>query len=206
MMDVSKLVSGQNLLVLKYSTKIKKDIIDEHKALIDKNGYCWYGKLGNATSEQIVSSIKGADNPAIILYTKGKLFLCDFVEMTTSRPSSGYPAYYDKEYIYPSCFFKLTSIDEAPLDILGYLIVRSSGRILSDIFSKQCMASTLFVAYKKVEELPSIPKNKVAKGQAVPKTEICKYSQNRICECRKSVNFRYPCERPMTCLCREEAN
>ena len=205
-MDASKLVSGQNLLVLKYSTKLKKDIIDQHKALIDKNGYCWYGKIGGITSEQIVYSLKAADNPAIILYTKGKLFLCDFIEMTTDRPSSGYPAYYDEEYIYPSCYFKLKSIDEASLGILDYLIVRSSGRILSNIFSKQCMASTFFVAYEKVEELPPMPEIKTTKRKGVVTTEICKYSRKGICGCRKSVNYRYSCERPMTCICREEAN
>lgn len=205
-MDASKLVPGQNLLVLKYSTSIKKDIIEEHKALIKKNGYCWYGKIGSTTSDKIVSAIKAADNPAIILYTKGSLFLCDFEEMVTSRPDSGYPLYYDKEYIYPTCYFKLRSIDAAPLEMLDRMIVRSSGRKLSDIFSRQCMASTLFVAYEKVDDLPLLPKTQRQRKRPITSTQFCKYSRKGICGCRKSVNYQYACERPMTCCCREEAD
>ena len=164
-MDVTKLVRGQNILVLRYSPSIKKDIIEQHQTLIEKLGYCWYGKLGGVTSREIISAITASDNPSILLYSKGKAFLCGVSGMGTTKPKTGYPKYYDDEYIYPSCYFKLISIDPVDLCILDELYVRSSERRLSDVLSNRCRSSSFFVSYREIQKIPnSLKSNEISRS------------------------------------------
>lgn len=198
-MNENKLVKGQNVLVLRFSPNIKKDIIEQHQDIISKLGFCWYGKLGGVTSEHVIHAIMQTPNPMIMLYCKGRVFLCDFVEMTTEKPKNGYPEYYDTELLYPSCYFKLTSIESVDMDILSHFYVRSSERKLSDVFSHQCMSSTLFVAYEEIIDLPKyVKKTKVHDYNSLGKEE-CRYKKRGICTLTSSINYNYECERPSSC-------
>ena len=146
-MNVNKLLNGQKLLVLRYAPKYKHDIIEQHQKLIKKLGYCWYGKLSGASSKKTIDELMNAPTPMILLYTKGKAYLCILDGYSIDKPIDGYPSYYDEEYLFPCCFYKFISIEEVNLSILDNLLVDRSGRKLSDVFSKQCMASSLLVSY-----------------------------------------------------------
>ena len=77
-MDVTKLVRGQNILVLRYSPSIKKDIIEQHQTLIEKLGYCWYGKLGGVTSREIISAITASESIDIALFKRESISMWSF--------------------------------------------------------------------------------------------------------------------------------
>ncbi len=196
-MQLSKLETGQCLLVLRYSLSYKKNIIDLHKELIEKQGFVWYGKLGNETSQKIIAEIFAAKNPALLLFKKDKAFLCGVEEITGNKPQSGYPKYYDDEYICPGCYYKLTSIDEVEVDIINELIVRSSKRLLSDTLSRQCTSSCFFVSYKellplKAKSIKKPEKRKLSKND-------CIFKRSGKCTNRSFINFGYECERPSEC-------
>lgn len=200
-MMISDLEIGQNILVLRYSLNIRKTIIEDHKEVIDSEGFCWFGKMGSVTSNHIIDAVLAASKPAIVLYKKGHLYLCSFEAITTNKPQSGIPTYYESEYVIPSCYFKLTEIEEAPLELLEHLIVRSSKRKLSDIFSGQCMASSFFVSYDKIEDIPNSTKtgNKRVEKLKSNDDDSCKYLLDGICRNKKSTNYTYLCERPLNC-------
>ena len=85
--------------------------------------------------------------------------------MGTTKPKTGYPKYYDDEYIYPSCYFKLISIDPVDLCILDELYVRSSERRLSDVLSNRCRSSSFFVSYKEIQKIPnSLKSNEISRS------------------------------------------
>ena len=138
------------------------------------------------------------DHPALLLYCKGNAYLCELEAFTTEKPHGGYPKYYDDEYIYPCCYFKLKSIDSVSLDILHHLIIRSSGRLLSDVFSGQCTASTFFVAYDEVVELPRF-EGEVHKKKQSQNKGGCVYQREGKCTLFGFINYKYDCDRPSTC-------
>ena len=197
-MTPDKLAHGQNLLLLRYSTDLKSSVIEEHSCIIEKYGYVWYGKLSGITSDSILSAVMSADTPGIILYKKGKAFLCELADFTTSKPKEGYPKYYDDEYIFPCCYFKLKSIDEISMDLFEDIYVRSSKRSLKEVFSKQCMSSSLFVSYKEIKTLEKRKKVRGCKENKLGVNE-CVYRANGKCRLKSSINYEYDCEKPQSC-------
>lgn len=199
-MKVCNLDCGQNLLLLRYSSSLKESIIEEHRSLIDKQGYVWYGKLSGITSDRIISAVLSAEYPGIILYQKGKAYLCELSDFTINKPDEGYPKYYDEEYIFPTCYFKLKSMDEISLDVFDDLYVRSSKRSLTEVFSKQCMSSSLFVAYKEIKEIEvSDAIKRETKKTKLGKNE-CMYRTEGICNLQSFINYGYTCEKPQSCI------
>lgn len=152
-MEINDLEKGQTLLVLRYSLLPKNNIIELHRELLEKNGFVWYGKLGAITSPMIVSELFTEKKPALMLYAKGNAYLCSLEQITNTKPRMGYPNYYDEEYIFPSCYYKLTTIDRVDVSILDKLYVRSSKRQLSSTLSKQCTSSCFFVSYEEIQPL-----------------------------------------------------
>lgn len=69
-MKLNCIEKGQALLVLRFSFSYRNDIIEQHKNLIEKNGYVWYGKLGAVISNKIINEIMIAKKTAILLYSK----------------------------------------------------------------------------------------------------------------------------------------
>lgn len=197
-MKISELEHGQSLLVLRFSLSIKKDIIELHQQMLDKNGYVWYGKLGTVTSPKIVAETFVAKKPALLLYSKGKAYLCGVSEITGNKPQGGYPRYYDDEYIFPGCYYKLTSIDEVDEEILDKLIVRSSKRFLSDTLSRQCTSSCFFVSYEEILPLRSVTE-KTKKKKEKLQIDDCHYRNDGICRKNGFINYGYVCDNPSRC-------
>lgn len=197
-MKVKDLEKGQTILVLRYSLNYRKDIIEQHEMMLKKKGYVWYGKLGNVTSPKIVAEIMEEKNSALLLYTKGKAYLCALEKVSRNKPQGGYPNYYDEEYICPGCYYKLLSIDEVECNILNDLIVRSSQRVLSDTLSKQCTSSCFFVSYKELLPLKAIMTKKTDQSKKLSEDD-CIYKKEKMCKNTSCINFGYKCNKPSVC-------
>ena len=197
-MQITELEHGQALLVLRYSLSFKPDIIEIHQEMLKKNGYVWYGKLGAVTSPRIVAETFVAKNPALLLYSKGKAYLCGIAEITGNKPQGNYPKYYDDECIFPGCYYKLISIDEVDEEILNHLYVRSSKRVLSDTLSRQCTSSCFFVSYEEILPLKAKIEKKRTKNEKLSKDD-CRYKQDGKCQRNGFINFGYECTKPSGC-------
>lgn len=198
-MKITELEKGQALLVLRFSLSYRKNMIEEHQELIKRNGYVWYGKLGGVTSPKIISETFVAKRPALMLYSKGKAYLCDVKEISGNKPRTGYPEYYDTECICPGCYYKITSMDEIDEDILNHLYVRSSKRLLADTLSRQCTASCFFVSYEEIMPLRAGKKEETERIKKLSKHE-CIYRKDGICKRTGFINYGYTCDKPSNCI------
>lgn len=196
MMNISDLEKGQSFLVLRYSLSLKKDIIELHKELIEKNGYVWYGKLGSVTSPKIIAETFVAKKPALLLYTRGNAYLCGIEQITEKKPIDGYPQYYDDELLCPSCYYKLTSIDRVDESILDHLYVRSSKRLLSNTLSRQCTSSCFFVSYEEIQPLKASVEKK--HKELLPPDE-CRYRKEGVCRKNGYMKYGDACPTPSVC-------
>lgn len=71
--------------------------IAAHQAIIDKIGHVWYGKMGSAVSDKVISDIKRADQPRILLIRSGRTerYWAKVLEIQHTVPSlSEIPEYY----------------------------------------------------------------------------------------------------------------
>lgn len=91
------LKQGQKLIVLRYAKLPGIDCVGEHINEINKNGFCWFGKIGIIPSESILETVFSEETPIVALYTKGELHLARLEEVTLDKPSDAYPSYYEKE-------------------------------------------------------------------------------------------------------------
>lgn len=199
-MTPDKLVIGQNILLLRYSTSLCETIIEEHISMIKNNGYVWYGKLSGVTSNKILDAVLSAEHPALILYQKGAAFLCELEDFTTNKPAGGYPKYYEEEFIFPSCYFKLKSIEKLDMKVFDDIYVRSSKRNLTEVFSKQCMSSSLFVSYKEIKEIDyaNLKKHIDNMIKQLDKDD-CVYKVNSKCCNKNFINCGYDCNNANSC-------
>lgn len=94
-------LKGKKFLVVRYGNNIISDCIEKHKEVLVKEGYCWFGKIGTIPSEKSIKQVLNSEENYVVLYTKGKVFLCTFVDYTANKPTSAYPNYYD-EYLFGS--------------------------------------------------------------------------------------------------------
>ena len=150
-----QLEEGQKLLVLRYSDFLQKNCIQLHVDLIDKLGFCWFGKIGQRPSQKFITQIMAFDKPQILLHSSTKSFLCEVLEVTYDKPESGYPQYYEEALFRrnhnPSAYFKLKSIEQVPKNILKSFIVVSSKNYLS-LSLHRSMNSVFFVEYSNLNE------------------------------------------------------
>lgn len=197
-MNRKDLKRGQDILVLRYSTSVVDNCVEEHISIIKKLGYCWFGKVGNTPNDKMMSIILSYERPALLLYKKGKAYLCEMAGYTKNKPKEGYPSYYDEEHILARCYFKLVSIEEANLEILEQLIVKSSKRTLRDIYSGHCTSSFHFVSYKEI--IDSEPANSfiIEKREKLDKND-CIYRIDGMCSLKTCINYQYECDRPAFC-------
>ena len=191
-------------LVLRYANNIVPDCIEQHIKVFEETGYCWFGKLGKAPGEKILTQIvskEAKDN--IILYMRGKAFLCSCDEYSLKKPLEGYPLYYDTEFgrfgfSDPSIYFRLYGIKEIDLKKYKY-VVSSSKNALQDTLNKSM--NSFFVAEK-----GDPAKDKNLRGKEVNKeilsteTNDCVYKKEKKCTLKSFVNYGYICERPQSCV------
>lgn len=108
--------------------------IAEHKKLIDKLGYAWYGKLGSSVSSNICREVMNNENPRILLIHSGKSArywaYIDMISKETPDPE-GIPEYYRDQSSNFRTWFRILEIREAKKDVMSNCIVASSGASLS---------------------------------------------------------------------------
>ena len=123
--------------------------IRAHEAMISKNGYVWYGKLGSKISDKVKSEILSNADPMILLIHSGSLdrywVRIDAIQ-NESPPAGEIPAYYRDRAEDFATWFRVRGFEEAPRNILSQCFVASSGTSLS-IASRQSMSPYFIIDY-----------------------------------------------------------
>ena len=118
-----------------------------HQELIEKYGFVWYGKLGNAVSDKILKEIFKEETPKLLLIKSGtpERYWAYIEKAQRQAPDFQYiPEYYRDMIPKIKCWFKITRIEKAPSDIMSKCLVISSGAQLSAM-SRSSMNPCIFV-------------------------------------------------------------
>ena len=116
--------------------------IEAHNKLIQKNGYVWYGKLGNRIAASVFSEILDNEVPRILLINSGTTYrywaYIDKIQYEIPMIEA-IPAYYRNEADKFKTWFRVIRFENAPRDIMSNCTVASSGQELG-IASKHSMS------------------------------------------------------------------
>lgn len=127
--------------------------IAAHQKLIDELGYVWYGKMGNPVATRIVEELKGLDDTKILLISSGKAdrYWAHVSEIKKETPDlAGIPEYYRDLTEKFRTWFKITSFEPAPRNIMSKCHVVSSGVALGEV-SKHSMSPYFIINYDEKE-------------------------------------------------------
>ncbi len=128
--------------------------IAAHQQLIDKLGYVWYGKMGNPIATRIIGELKSLDDTRILLINSGKAdrYWAHVTEIQKEVPDKdGIPEYYRDITDRFKTWFKVTSFEKAPKDIMSKCYVASSGSPLGSV-SKLSMSPYFIIKYEENED------------------------------------------------------
>lgn len=128
--------------------------IAAHQRIIDDKGYVWYGKLGTAVSGRIIEELMQNTDPKLLLIKSGKYerYWVHFNTVSTERPPAcEYPDYYSDKAEAMKTWFKVTSFELAPKNILSHCSVISSGKPLSEV-SSHSMSPYFIIEYREDEK------------------------------------------------------
>ncbi len=120
-----------------------------HQEMINKNGFVWYGKFGNAVSDNIIKTIFKEKEPKLLLIKSGtpERYWAYIEKAQRQAPESRYvPEYYRDMMNKVKCWFKIIKIEKAPSDVMSKCFIVSSGAQLSAM-SKVSMNPCTFVNY-----------------------------------------------------------
>ena len=123
--------------------------IAAHQRIIDDLGYVWYGKLGASVSGKIIEELMQCTDPKLLLIKSGKTerYWVHIKAVSTEQPlASEYPAYYGDKAEAMKTWFKVTSFELAPKDIMSHCYVTSSGKSLSEA-SRLSMSPYFIIEY-----------------------------------------------------------
>lgn len=118
----------------------KEGTIRLHQEEIEKNGYVWYGKLGNKISEKVLNEIVKSESKKILLVKSGSTerYWATVVAFDYEYQKE-HPSYYT-DYMFMKTWLKITKIEKAPDDIINRCTVASTKKCLADIFKKTMSA------------------------------------------------------------------
>jgi hypothetical protein len=124
--------------------------IVSHQQMIDERGYVWYGKMGNPVATRIVEELLTLDDTKILLINSGKAdrywaHVSDIKKETPEK--AGIPSYYRDNTEKFKTWFKVTSFEPAPKDIMSKCHVVSSGAALGEV-SKHSMSPYFIIKYE----------------------------------------------------------
>ncbi|MDD5792673.1 MAG: hypothetical protein PUD22_08830 [Erysipelotrichaceae bacterium] len=126
----------EKMLLVRYSDFLFSNCIEEHKKIIEKNGYCWFGKVGKQKpSKKFCDIVLKNERPMIFLHSAKKCYICDVENIVFEKPDdNAYPEYYNDILYdkgnYPSAYFKIRSCYEIEKAVLSNFIVSSSRNLL----------------------------------------------------------------------------
>ena len=120
-----------------------------HEAMIIKNGYVWYGKLGSKVSAKVKDDILSDADPMILLIHSGSTGRywahIDKIQNETP-PTDEIPSYYSNRAGDFATWFRVRRFEEAPRNILSQCFVVSSGTALSSV-SRHSMSPYFIITY-----------------------------------------------------------
>jgi hypothetical protein len=131
-------------IALRFSNKFAPDCgtIEAHNELIQKNGYVWYGKLGNRIAASVFDEILGNDEPRILLIHSGAAnrYWAYVDKIQHDIPErDDIPEYYRDDADKFRTWFRVIKFEDAPRDIMSKCTMTSSGQELG-IASKHSMS------------------------------------------------------------------
>ena len=128
--------------------------IAAHQRIISDMGYVWYGKLGTAVSRKIIEELMQSTDPKFLLIKSGKTerYWVHFKAVSAEKPTANeYPAYYNDKAEAMRIWFKVTSFELAPKDVMSHCYVISSGKSLSEA-SRYSMSPYFIIEYREDEQ------------------------------------------------------
>lgn len=114
----------------------------EHRKLIEKIGYAWYGKLGSPVSDKVCQDVLSSTSPRILLIHSGKADrYWAYIDRISKDvpPLEEIPAYYRDQAQAFRTWFRITKIVEADRNVMSSCTVSSSKASLS-LSSRQSMS------------------------------------------------------------------
>ena len=119
--------------LLRYSDYHRIKTIDEHCSVIERTGYCWFGKYGKKPQKAYLDGLFADGKLTMFLYTASTLHRAVVTAYTYDPPDDGIPEYYNSwqfsgEDYKPSVYFKVLSIEPACMEELDGFVVSSSGK------------------------------------------------------------------------------
>lgn len=195
---------NEKILLLRYSDFHGVDTVAAHQEVVQKNGRCWWAKIGKQPSEKYVSEIRKQKEPYCLLYTPGVLHICRLGDILDHRPDKNYPEYYESDIFgienEPQIYFELLSIEKIDLSFLDDYIVSSSEKeVLYDL--KKTISSYMFIQHKDALRKPKpVKKKREEKKPVVIYKNSCVYQKDGMCSNRRCINYQYECLRPQMCI------
>ena len=203
-MDIEK-----NVLLIRYSNYYGIDTIKEHVEVIEKYGYCWFGKFGKKPSESYINKLMKDGSIYAFLYTRGVLHLGKIIDVSYEKPREGCPDYYlsrlygtDME---PVIYFKLTMLQEENVGRLDDYLVPFSGKEAMYTLNKS-LSSYIVIRHKDATQEPKKEKVKrVRKEKAIVDKSTCMYRKDGLCDNKRCINYQYECMHPNLCTKQKNA-
>ena len=137
------------MLLFRYSNYGNNSFIQEHRSVIDKNGYVWMLKLGKRSSIEKITTIKNAGGWMVLRAPKsegGISYIASFSEFSETFPDKlSCPEYYDEiiqglnddETLYitnPTLqWFKLNCIVRLDEQMSKNLVVSKTGKAVDEV-------------------------------------------------------------------------
>lgn len=126
-----------------------------HNDVINKSGYVWYGKFGNAVSIKMKNELLANANPRFLLIKSGGIdrywvYFDDIKEEILDIDNI--PEYYRDDRTKVKTWFKVNKIVKAKNDVMSKCCVSSTGQVLS-LASKYSMSPYFIIEYKEGEEI-----------------------------------------------------
>lgn len=106
-------------LVVRVSLMDNLDPIAEVDKVLEKNGFCWFGKYGEPLSPELKARVSTANDVAVCLLFKDdsgyvmKTYAIEEVDMAPSLKRGTYPKYYDKFMDRIGTFLKVSELKSA---------------------------------------------------------------------------------------------
>lgn len=116
--------------------------IAEHQELIDKNGYVYYGKMGNPVSDKNIRMLMEQESIKVLLIHSGKTdrYWATVDKIVKEQPEyDEFPEYYHDMADKFKTWFRIIKIEQAPKDVMSKCKVASSGATLGEA-SKHSMS------------------------------------------------------------------
>lgn len=124
--------------------------IAEHKKIIQKKGYVYYGKMGSAVSDKNISMLMKQGRMKLLLIHSGKTerYWAEVDKIIKERPKDDeFPEYYHDLSENFKTWFRVVKIEEAQRDIMSKCKVISSGATLGEA-SKHSMSPYFIIEFE----------------------------------------------------------